>query len=67
VEKLFKLFIVIILTVMNLISCKNEKQVDKSNPFFSEFNTPFNVPAFEKIMAKHYMPAFEKGMSRRKK
>lgn len=62
-EKLFKLFIVIILTVMNLISCKNEKQVDKSNPFFSEFNTPFNVPAFEKIMAKHYMPAFEKGMT----
>jgi len=44
-------------------SCKNEKQVDKSNPFFSEFNTPFQVPAFEKIMAKHYMPAFEKGMA----
>lgn len=62
-----KLFIVIILTVMNLISCKNEKQVDKSNPFFSEFNTPFNVPAFEKIKAKHYMPAFEKGMADGKK
>jgi peptidyl-dipeptidase Dcp len=44
-------------------SCKNEKQVDKSNPFFSEFNTPFQVPPFEKIMAKHYMPAFEKGMA----
>jgi peptidyl-dipeptidase Dcp len=48
---------------MSLYSCKNEKQVDKSNPFFSEFNTPFNVPAFEKIKAKHYMPAFEKGMA----
>jgi peptidyl-dipeptidase Dcp len=34
-----------------------------TNPFFSEYNTPFDVPPFEKIMAKHYMPAFEKGMT----
>jgi peptidyl-dipeptidase Dcp len=34
-----------------------------SNPFFSEFKTPFNVPPFEKIQARHYMPAFEKGMA----
>ncbi|MFO7620019.1 MAG: M3 family metallopeptidase [Bacteroidales bacterium] len=34
-----------------------------ANPFFSEYNTPFDVPPFEKIMAKHYMPAFEKGMT----
>lgn len=46
---------------MTLHSCKNEPAVDMSNPFFSEYNTPFNVPPFEKIMAKHYMPAFEKG------
>ncbi len=44
-------------------SCKNQPEVDKTNPFFSEYNTPFNVPPFEKIMAKHYMPAFEKGMA----
>jgi peptidyl-dipeptidase Dcp len=43
-------------------SCKNQPVADKTNPFFSEYNTPFNVPPFEKIMAKHYMPAFEKGM-----
>ena len=46
-----------------LTSCKKQTVVDKSNPFFSEFNTPFNTPPFEKIMAKHYMPAFEKGMA----
>jgi len=34
-----------------------------SNPFYAEYNTPFNVPPFEKIMARHYMPAFEKGMA----
>jgi peptidyl-dipeptidase Dcp len=48
---------------MTIPSCKNEPQVDKSNPFFNEFQTPFNVPPFEKIMVKHYMPAFEKGMA----
>jgi peptidyl-dipeptidase Dcp len=44
-------------------SCKTETKVDMSNPFFKEFDTPFNVPPFEKILAKHYMPAFEKGMN----
>lgn len=44
-------------------SCNNQPEVDKTNPFFSEFDTPFGVPPFEKIMVKHYLPAFEKGMS----
>ncbi len=55
------------LSVITLGSCTNQPQTDKSNPFFSEFNTPFNVPPFEKIMAKHYMPAFEKGMEEGRK
>lgn len=63
VKKYFKLLIITIISVMALYSCKLKQEVDKSNPFFSEFNTPFNVPPFEKIMAKHYMPAFEKGMA----
>ncbi len=46
-----------------LTSCKNKPETDKSNPFFSEYNTPFNVPPFDKIKAKHYIPAFEKGMA----
>lgn len=44
-------------------SCKNQPEIDQSNPFFPEFDTPFGVPPFEKIMAKHYVPAFEKAMS----
>ncbi len=62
VKKSCKLFIVVALAVLIVPSCKNGGGVDKNNPFFSEFDTPFNVPPFEKIMAKHYMPAFEKGM-----
>ncbi len=41
----------------------NKEKVDKTNPFFSEYKTPFGVPPFEKIMAKHYLPAFDKGMA----
>ena len=37
-------------------------QQQKENPFFGEYNTPYDVPPFEKIEAAHYMPAFEEGI-----
>lgn len=52
-----------VLVCLSLISCKEQPVADKSNPFFTAYNTTFDVPPFEKIMAKHYMPAFEKGMT----
>jgi len=45
-----------------LAGCKTSTVTDPSNPFFTEYNTPFGVPPFEKIMAKHYVPAFDQGM-----
>ncbi len=45
-----------------LAGCKSKPAVVADNPFFKPYNTPFDVPPFEKIMAKHYMPAFEKGI-----
>jgi peptidyl-dipeptidase Dcp len=62
VKNSIKIFILAGLLIIAFSVCKNEPKVDLTNPFFSEFNTPFNVPPFEKIMAKHYLPAFEKGM-----
>ncbi len=56
------MFLIMGLSGLIFSSCKNQSEADKTNPFFSEYNTPFSVPPFEKIMAKHYMPAFEKGM-----
>jgi len=50
------------LICLSIASCKTEPAVDTSNPFFNAYNTPFDVPPFEKIMARHYIPAFEKGM-----
>ena len=38
-----------------------------SNPFFQEWNTPFQVPPFEQIKNEHYMPAFTEAMAKQKK
>ena len=32
------------------------------NPFFEDYNTPFQIPPFEIIEMAHYAPAFEAGM-----
>jgi peptidyl-dipeptidase Dcp len=61
------MFLIMGLSGLIFSSCKNQSDADKTNPFFSEYNTPFYVPPFEKIMAKHYMPAFEKGMTEGRK
>lgn len=38
--------------------CENE------NPFFCCWDTPFEVPPFDKITADHYLPAIEEGIKR---
>lgn len=40
-----------------------EQKKDMSNPFFSEYTTPFQVPPFDQIKLEHYMPAFEQGIA----
>jgi peptidyl-dipeptidase Dcp len=47
-----------------MASCNTNKE--EANPFFAEFNTPHQVPAFDKIQTSDYMPAFEKGMAEQK-
>jgi peptidyl-dipeptidase Dcp len=44
--------------------CKNQK--DMENPFFSAWNTPYEIPDFSRIKTEHYMPAFQEGMVRQK-
>ena len=38
-----------------------------SNPFFTEYSTPFGVPPFDKIKVEHYKPAFLQGMEEQNK
>lgn len=51
----------LLLASIVMFGCK-PKEEKSSNPFFSEYNTPFNVPAFDKIDTSHYVPAFIKGI-----
>ena len=64
-RKPYKMLLVCVLIGMAIAGCKNNQvaKVDTGNPFFTAYNTPFDVPPFEKIMAKNYMPAFNKGMA----
>jgi peptidyl-dipeptidase Dcp len=39
-----------------------EQKRDMSNPFFSEYNTPFQVPPFSEIKLEHFMPAIDAGI-----
>jgi len=55
-----KLIYLLMLTIPAFISCNQEKKGD--NPFFSEYNTPFEAPPFDKIDTSDYMPAFMEGM-----
>lgn len=36
--------------------------VQQENPFFSEWETPYQVPPFSEISEDHYLPAFQEGI-----
>jgi peptidyl-dipeptidase Dcp len=52
-------FLIILLAVAGLFACKQTTKSD--NPFFNKYDSPFEVPPFEKIKAAHFMPAYLKG------
>jgi len=58
-----KIFSLTLIAVAILIfsGCKQEKKAE--NPFFSEYQTPFQVPPFDKIDTADYMPAFMEGIA----
>jgi peptidyl-dipeptidase Dcp len=67
-----KEFIVLIVMIFSLLSCnqesdKNQQKNEEMNPFFSEYNTKFNVAPFDKIKVADYLPAFEKGIEEHNK
>jgi peptidyl-dipeptidase Dcp len=42
------------------MACSNQN----NNPFFNEWDTPFQVPPFDQIEEAHYMPALLEGLKR---
>ena len=59
-----KITIAVAAAVMLLAGCKNK--IDMSNPFFSDWGTPYEIPDFGRIKTEHYMPAFHEGIKRQK-
>ncbi|RRN77839.1 M3 family peptidase, partial [Pseudoxanthomonas sp. SGD-10] len=58
-----KLFPTLILAcTMSIANQYNVSAQQNQNPFFTAYNTPFQVPPFEQIKPEHFMPAFEEGM-----
>lgn len=37
-------------------------EIKETNPFMSEYKTPFGVPPFDRIKSEHFVPAFQLGM-----
>lgn len=53
--------LLVILTLMIMLAACSTK--DSTNPFFVEWDTPFEVPPFDKIKTEHFKPALEEGMA----
>ncbi|RBA28616.1 peptidase M3 [Flavobacterium tibetense] len=44
-----------------------QKKQTNLNPFFEKYNTPYNVPTFDKIKVEHFKPAFLEGIKQQEK
>ena len=62
-KKLLHILVAIIL--LSPIHYSNDEK-NMNNPFFKEWNTPFQTPPFSEIKEEHYPPAFEEGIKEQK-
>ena len=54
-----RILIMLLIASLGVISCRKEKC---GNPFYCDWDTPFEVPPFDKIKFEHFKPAYLKGM-----
>ncbi len=62
--KIKNYLIIFAMSILGLTSCNSDSC--KDNPFFSDYGTYLEAPAFDKIKNEHYMPAFIEGMKQNK-
>ncbi len=58
---------ILLLTMSLGIMTAQAQEVEKNfstNPFFSKYNTPYDVPPFNLIKSEHYKPAIVEGITR---
>jgi peptidyl-dipeptidase Dcp len=56
--------LIILLTIGTFLSVEAQEKKQTMNPFFESYNTPFNVPAFDKIKNEHFKPAILEGIKK---
>ena len=55
--------LILLLSVLTICSIYiNSQDKNMTNPFFKEWDTPFQTPPFGEIKIEHYLPAFEEGI-----
>jgi peptidyl-dipeptidase Dcp len=60
-----KTLLTIFLISVIITGCNKVEKSD--NPFFNNYDTPFEVPPFEQIKAAHFMPAYLRGFEEERK
>lgn len=57
------LCLLVLATIVLTFSCKMDKKSDnQKNPLLMEYNTPFEVPPFDKIKDEHFLPAIKEAI-----
>ncbi|RTY92910.1 M3 family peptidase [Flavobacterium sp. RSP46] len=56
-------FILLVIGNMLTIEAQEKQENTSMNPFFQAYDTPFNVPPFDKIKNEHFKPAILEGIS----
>lgn len=54
-------FLILIFSFFMILQVNSYSQI---NPLLAEFNTPFNVPPFDRIQNEHFIPALREGMKK---
>jgi len=53
---------ILTLAVSIVLPLASQGAEERTNPFLEPYNTPFNIPPFEKIQYDDYLPALEQGI-----
>jgi peptidyl-dipeptidase Dcp len=58
------LFILLVIGNLLTIEAQEKKENTTMNPFFQAYDTPYNVPPFDKIKNEHFKPAILEGIKK---
>ena len=58
------LFILLVIGNLLTIEAQEKKENTTMNPFFQVYDTPYNVPPFDKIKNEHFKPAILEGIKK---